>query len=73
MEVMKETQSKASSPCLNDSLAVWVSLTFCEFIGSMAKRTGEMKDAVDVARIAGNDLLIQGAKGLEQGWRELTS
>ena len=38
-----------------------------------AKRTGEMKDAVDVARKAGNDLLIQGAKGLEQGWRELTS
>ena len=36
-----------------------------------AKRTGEVKNAVDVARKAGNDLLIQGAKGLEQGWREL--
>ncbi len=35
------------------------------------KRIGAAKDAVDLARKAGNDLLIQGAKRLEAGWRNL--
>ncbi len=35
------------------------------------RRTGRAKEAVDLARKAGNDLLIQGAKRLEAGWRSL--
>ncbi len=35
------------------------------------KRIGHVSDAVGLARDAGNDLLLQGAKRLEQGWRKL--
>ena len=35
-----------------------------------AKRTGHMKDALELARDTGNDLLLQGARRLEQGWRK---
>ncbi len=34
-------------------------------------RTGHIKDAAELALEAGNDLLLQGAKRLEQGWRKL--
>lgn len=36
-----------------------------------AKKTGHVKDPLGLARDAGNDLLLQGAKRLEQGWRKL--
>lgn len=35
------------------------------------RRTGRTNGAVDLARKVGNDLLIQGAKRLEAGWRNL--
>jgi hypothetical protein len=53
MEVMKETQSKASSPCLNDSREVWAALMLTEFIGSPPKKMGEMggAPAVQIPRL----------------------
>ncbi len=35
------------------------------------RKTGQLKDAVPVGREAGNDLLAQGAKNLELGWRKI--
>jgi hypothetical protein len=49
---MKETQSKPSSPCLNDSLEVWVASMLDAFIGSMPKKTGDMGgDPIQIPRL----------------------
>ncbi len=36
-----------------------------------ARQSGELRDAVSLGSEVGNDLIRQGAKGLEEGWREL--
>lgn len=36
-----------------------------------SRKTGHVKDAVQVGRLAGNELLAQGAKKLELGWRKI--